>query len=392
LVRAFNLAQRYQNARSNVGTQNMIARTLKLKPNKQQEAKLNTWLLHLTSVHNWAIKKIENDARDHIYYTPNGFHNLLANHSKTLEIPSHVIKGILTQAYTAWQRCFKKLSNKPRLKGRRNKLNSIPFPDSINAPNDNRVSLPGLRRIKFHKQTLPNSQIKAGRIIRRESGWYLCLSIDAEPNSITAIAAGTVGIDPGFRALLTLSTGEKVDHPKELQLKLGRLAQAQRGRRKRLAARLHERVANQRRDRNHKLSRRLVSENQLIAFSKDNLNGLSKKFGKSVASSAIGQLRQMLSYKSQFCGREYVEVDSRNSTMTCSNCSARSGPTGLRRLAVRQWECDACGAYHDRDINAAINTLIAGAGTAHERSRHRASPNRNSALRECPTLNEYCND
>lgn len=87
------------------------------------------------------------------------------------------------------------------------------------------------------------------------------------------------------------------------------------------------------------------------------------QFGKSVASSGHYQLRQMLSYKSRAGGTEYVEVDCRNSTKTCSTCGALSGPTGLSGLAVRQWTC-ACGSRHDRDVNAAVNTLIAGAGRA----------------------------
>jgi transposase len=78
----------------------------------------------------------------------------------------------------------------------------------------------------------------------------------------------------------------------------------------------------------------------------------------------------MLSYKSK-CRTDglgvYVEVDPRNSTKTCSTCGALTGPTGWAGLKVRQWECPSCGTHHDRDINAAVNTLIAGAGIALER-------------------------
>lgn len=153
------------------------------------------------------------------------------------------------------------------------------------------------------------------------------------------------------------------------------LAQAQRGSNRRLAARIQERIANQRKDRNHKLSRRLVAENQLIAFSADRHQAIAKRFGKSVASSGHHQLRRMLSYKSK-CRTDglgvYVEVDPRNSTKTCSVCGALSGPTGWAGLKVRQWTCAQCGAEHDRDVNAAINTLIAGAGLVHESSARAA--------------------
>lgn len=345
----------------------MIQRQLKLRLTKGQESTLITWLNNLTGVWNFAIRKIEQDAKDHIYYTPKDFQNLLAGHGEKLGIPSHTIQGMLSNAHLAWKRCFKKLARKPHLKGLRNKLNAIPFPDPITSPQENRIKVPGLGAVRFHSQVIPEGVIKCGRIVRRASGWYLCLFIDAEPNSTPITGNGQIGIDPGFISLLTLSTGEKVEHPKELQKSLERLAQAQRGHDLGLAARLQEKVANQRKDRNHKLSRRLVSENELICFSKDNLKGLSKKFGKSVAAAATGQLRQMLDYKCRAGGRRYVEVSPRNSTKTCSICGGLTGPTGWDGLAVRHWRCIGCGTLHDRDQNAAINALIAGAGTALER-------------------------
>lgn len=348
----------------------MIQRQLKLRLTEAQENELERWLYHLASVWNWAIRKIELDGQDGIYYSRHGLNNILAGHGQKLGIPCHAIQGMLAQANKAWQQCFKKQSRKPRLKGNRNKLNSIPFPDPFRLPKGNRIAVLGMGRLRFHKQELPAGKIKCGRIVKRASGWYLCLFIDAEPNAVPAIRNGRIGIDPGFSSLLTLSTGEKTAHPRELQQSALRLAQAQRGGNKRLAARIQERIGNRRKDRNHKLSRRLVSENQLIAFSADPHRSIARRFGNSVTDSAHYQLRQMLSYKSKRRTDGlgvYVEVKSRNSTKTCSACGALSGPAGLRGLKVRQWTCVACGAEHDRDVNAAMNALIAGAGLAHER-------------------------
>ena len=212
---------------------------------------------------------------------------------------------------------------------------------------------------------MPEGKIKCGRIIKRASGWHLCLFIDAERVSIVHTGYGKIGIDPGFKSLLTLSSGEKIEHPRELEAIEKRLGQAQRGHDKALAARLSERRANKVKDRNHKLSLRLVRENTLIAFSADNHRGIARKFGKSVSSSGHGQLRQMLSYKSRIGGTKYIEANPKNSTKTCSTCGSLTGPSGWSGLSVRQWVCSACGAQHDRDINAAINTLV-GAGAAHE--------------------------
>ncbi len=206
-------------------------------------------------------------------------------------------------------------------------------------------------------------QIKCARLCKRASGWHLCLFVDADPRAIERQGNGLVGIDPGFNSLLTLSTGEQISHPRELEHSGLRLAQAQRGKRRGLTARLQERISNQRKDRNHKLSRRLVAENIKIVFSVDSIQGIAHRFGKSVASSGHYQLRRMLSYKAASSGCEYVEVDGKGSTKTCHECGSQSGPTGIAGLSVRSWEC-ACGARHERDVNAARNTLKAAAGCA----------------------------
>jgi transposase len=349
----------------------MIQRQLKLRLNTSQENQLNTWLFQLTGVWNWAIRKIEQDAKDGIYYTRTAFHNLLADHGKKLGMPSHTLQSMLDTAYTAWQRCYKKLAKKPRLKGQRNKLTSIPFPDPFTAPEATRIHLPRIGYVRFHTQDIPAGHIKSGRIIKRASGWYLCLFIDAQPQAIPHTGDGAIGIDPGFHHLLTLSSGETIAHPHELRQTVTRLAQAQRGGRQRLAARLQERLANQRKDRNHKLSRRLVADNHTIVWSKDHHKGMAKAFGKSVASAGHAQLRGMLAYKCTASGRRFLEVPSQYSTKTCSACGSLSGPTGYAGLQVRQWTC-ACGATHDRDVNAAVNTLLAGVGTPHERHRKMA--------------------
>lgn len=344
----------------------MIVRQLKLKLNKAQGQELQQWLWHLTGVYNWASKKIENDAKENIYYSPKTFQNILAGHGKKLDMPSHTIQGILVQAYTAWQRCFKKLAKKPRLKGQRNKLNSIPFPDPIKPPKNGQIGIPAIGMLRFYKQDLPEGKIKCGRIIKRASGWYLCLWIDTVHSFPVKDTDKVVGIDPGFSTLLTLSDGIKIENPRELRTSEGRIAQAQKGKCFKLAARLHEKQANRRRDRNHKISRKMIEGYKTIFYSNDNFKGMSKKFGKSVSEAGLGQLIRMTAYKGRIAGRSVTPVNSKFTTMTCSICGAISGPKGWDGLAVRRWDC-TCGVQHDRDINAACNVLYAGAGIALER-------------------------
>lgn len=344
----------------------MVQYQLKLRLSGAQKRKQREWLPILGSIFNFGVRKIELNAKDKIYFSEQDFQNLLAGHSKQLGIPSHTIQGVLSCAYTSWQRCFKGLARKPRLKGFRRPLNSIPFPDAIKTPTGNKIQLPGLGKVRFHKQWIPDGKIKCARLVKRASGDYLCLFIDAQPKAIKRTGEASVGIDPGFRDLISLSTGEKIQHPQEFRSTEKRFGQAQRGHSKRLSARIQERVKNRRKDRNHKLSRRLVSENTTICFLKDNHRAVAKRFGKSVGDSAHGGLRLQLSYKSLIGGTKLIFPENRNSTRICSTCGAKTGPTGLAGLKVREWDCGACGAHHDRDVNAGRNALISGLGWSHE--------------------------
>jgi putative transposase len=177
----------------------MVQYQLKLRLNRDRERTFDTWLYHLASVHNWAIRKIELDARDGIYYSRKEFQNLLANRSDRLGIPSHTIQGQLCIVYDSWQKCFQGQAKRPRFKSKRNRLNSISFPDPFREPKDNKISIPGIGRVRFHKQRLSEGKIKCGRIVKRASGWYLCLFIDAQPKPIPAVAnSNRAGrIDPG---------------------------------------------------------------------------------------------------------------------------------------------------------------------------------------------------
>ncbi|MBT9165171.1 MAG: hypothetical protein DDT23_01186 [candidate division WS2 bacterium] len=274
------------------------------------------------------------------------------------------MQGIIIQAYTAWQRCFKKLAKKPRLKGNRNKLNSIPFPDPIKLPVNNRIGIAGIGKVRFYKQDLPDGKIKCGRIVKRASGWYLCLWIDTVHTFPVKETDKAIGIDTGFSTLLTLSDGTKIENPRELRKGEQRLAQAQRGRRFKQVSLLQEKQTNRRRDRNHKISRMLIENYKTIYYSDDNFKGLARIHGKSISEASLGQLIGMITYKGSLCGREVVPVNSKFSTMTCSACGSHTGPHGWSGLAVRHWECSACGADHDRDVNAAMVILNTGAGAA----------------------------
>jgi transposase len=340
-----------------------ISVTLKLRPTCAQEAVFRRWLWHLTGLHNWTIKSIEREAQAGRYPSASDIKRRINGHSQRMGVPVDAMHAVVDTAAESWRRCFRKLARKPQLRGARRPLNSIGFAHGIKTIKNGRVHIPNIGLVRFHRQEFQSGHCGYARIVRRASGWYLCLFLKSAPRPIVRSGDREVGLDPGFSSLLTLSTGEVIERASEWPSGSARLAQAQRGRRKQLTARLQERIANRRKNRNHHISRQLVSENSLIAFSADNRAGMARaRFGKSVASAGHGQLLLQLRYKCLHGGSELVEVDSRNSTRTCSACGALTGPTGYAGLSIRSWECSVCGTGHDRDGNAAVNILTTGRG------------------------------
>lgn len=200
--------------------------------------------------------------------------------------------------------------------------------------------------------------------------WYIACRVKVEPESLTNGAQ--IGIDLGLIDLVTLSTGEKIANPRHLakrQKKLireqRRMSKKQKGSRNRAKARLrvgraHAHVRHARQDFLHKLSTRLIRENQTICVETLSIQGMlrAKRHSRSIADAGWGELVRMLTYKAQWYGREMVKIDRFcPSTKTCGVC----GTTGhVLSIQDRTWTCPDCGMAHDRDINAAQNILTAG--------------------------------
>ena len=185
-----------------------------------------------------------------------------------------------------------------------------------------------------------------------------------------------VGIDLGVNTLVTLSTGEKISNLKHDARELKRkrrlsrvLARKQKGSKNRnkariKLARLHAKVADRRRDQMHKLSTRLVRENQVIVVEDLNVAGMVRNhcLARVISDAAWRMLLTFLAYKCAWYGREFLKVDRfYPSSKTCSAC----GHVVERLpLDVRKWTCPSCNAEHDRDENAAKNILASGLDVA----------------------------
>src|SRR5690606_19790527 len=125
---------------------------------------------------------------------------------------------------------------------------------------------------------------------------------------------------------------------------------------------IHAKIVNAREHQLHEATTRIVRDNALIVVGNVNAARLAKtRMAKSVLDASWAIFRNQLRYKASRHGARYVEADERWTTVTCSSCAARSGPQGQKGLRVRQWVCSECGSIHDRDQNAALNILFAGA-------------------------------
>ncbi len=172
-----------------------------------------------------------------------------------------------------------------------------------------------------------------------------------------------IGIDLGCKDQLVCS--DKVKYSREnLTTKYqDKLAMAQQAKKKKLTKTIHAKIKNTRLDWNHKTTTEICRTSGFVAVGDIGSKGLMKtRMAKSLSDASHYQLKTMLVYKAIRHGMVVKIVSEKFSTVTCSGCAARSGPSGLSGLGVRQWGCSECGASHDRDVNASRNILLSAQG------------------------------
>lgn len=220
---------------------------------------------------------------------------------------------------------------------------------------------------------LPEGADPSQVTVSRDSAGRYHISILVEdtitPHTPTDTA---MGIDAGITTLYTLSTGEKITNPRHEKKDREKLARAQRqlakkqkgsknrDKARRKVARIHARIADRRRDHLHKLSTRLVRENQVIAIEDLSVRNMVKNhsLARAISDASWAQFRTMLEYKADWYGREIIAIDRfYPSSKQCSACGALQDSMPLN---IREWVCPGCGEVHDRDVNAAKNILAAG--------------------------------
>jgi putative transposase len=201
--------------------------------------------------------------------------------------------------------------------------------------------------------------------------WSVSLLVDVEIEPLPK-SSNQIGIDLGVTSLVALSNGEKIANPKSFNAKRRKLkrvqkalSRKQKGSNNRYKARLkvakvHQKISDARNDFLHKLTTRLVRENQTIAVENLAVKNMVKnrKLALSISDASWGELVRQLEYKCDWYGRNFVKIDRWfPSSKRCGSCGHIVEKLPLN---IREWDCPKCGSHHDRDINAARNILAAG--------------------------------
>ena len=226
--------------------------------------------------------------------------------------------------------------------------------------------------IRWSRQLPPEAEPSTVTVKLSPAGrWTVSLLTDVEIEPLPQ-SPNQVGIDLGITSLVALSTGEKVANPKGCAAKRRKLRRAQKALSRKQkgsnnrhkarikVARVYAEISDTRNDFLHKLTTRLVRENQTIAVEDLAVKNMVKnrKLSRAVSDAAWGELVRQLEYKCDWYGRSFVKIDRWfPSSKRCGHCGHIVDKLPLE---IREWDCPKCGAHHDRDINAANNILAAG--------------------------------
>ena len=324
---------------------------------------------HLTRM-GWAANRVWNYCnevsmfalrRDKRWLSAYDLNKLTAGCSKALGLHAQTIQAICEE-YVKQRRQHRK--RRLSWRSRKRSLGWIPFKASaIKLIEDALTYLGRIFRLWLSRPLA--GPVKTGCFSQDARGrWYICLQCDVPDDSQLNLTLDPIGIDLGLQDQIACSDGITYSRENLTRHYEDDLAMAQRaGKQKRTAA-IHAKIKNARRDWTHKATTAIVKRSPFLYLGDVSSTQLAQtRFAKSTYDAGWGMTRAQLTYKANrlagFCAltREHF------SSVTCSGCLERTGPSGLSGLEVRVWTCSACGSVHDRDTNAALNILRTGRRT-----------------------------
>ena len=359
-----------------------------LRPTKKQEKALQ---FHLDECR-WLYNKLL-DQRKTSYeelgesltkYQQHNFLPLLKQERPSLLlIHSQVLQNVSDRLDKSYKAFFRRAKNGeapgfPRFKGY-NQYNSFCFPLSGFSLSDGSVKLSkiGAVRLKLHRKI--EGKIKTCTIKKTTSGsWLVTFSCEIESNPLPILET-SVGIDVGLTTFAVFSDGKSIENPRFFKKEEAALAKAQRklekeekGSLKRkqkriIVSKIHQRIANKRKNFCHKESKKLIDNYQYICIEDLNIKNMLESgfLSKSISDASWGLFRQHLTYKAEYAGRKLGIVDPAYTSQTCSNCKN----VEAKKLSQRKHNCCVCGYQDSRDGNASKNILALGLDSQQETAR-----------------------
>ena len=315
-----------------------------------------------------------------IYKKTGNFKNITpASYKKEFEFLKEIDSLALCNAQlsrnAAFKAFFRKQNAFPRYKSKKNEQSyttnnqgSVKFSD-----NNRYISIPKCSRIRIKKHRDFKGEIKSITVSKTtDDKYYISLLVEENIKDVKT-SGNSIGLDLGLKDFIVDSNGKKYKNHKYLTKSQAKLAKEQRklshmvkgsnnrNKQRIKVARLHKKINNERNDYLHKLSRRIIDENQIICIEDLKVKNMVKnhKLARNIADASWSRFISMLIYKANWYGRVIIKVPSNYpSSQLCSCCHFQFPKT--KDLKVRKWTCPQCGTVHDRDKNAAKNILSKG--------------------------------
>lgn len=284
------------------------------------------------------------------------------------EVDSQALQQVLKDLHRAFTNFFEERARYPRFKSKKRDPMRFRIPQRVKV-DDGKVYVPKVGKVRIRQSQPVDETTKSATFRRSADGkWYVSLTVEFDMPDVPLPAPDTglvIGIDLGLTTFATITDAEAIPNPRFFRKGQKKLRKAQRvlsrrkpgSKRKAKAkvrvARVHQKVADQRGDFLHKLTTKLVGENEGICIEDLSLRGLVRtKLAKSFADASMGELRRQLTYKCAWNRKHLIVIDRFfPSSRLCRGCGSVNAEL---TLSDRHWVC-TCGMVHDRDVSAAIN-------------------------------------